>query len=248
MAEAPIVSSTVENANDVARTIFSGLPRQYDVLAKILSFGQNGRWRKTMVDRVVATNPATVLDVATGTAAVALDLAKRTNASIMGVDLTASMLQRAREKVAAYGYGERIALLTGRAEELPFSDSAFDALTFTYLLRYVADPAATIRELVRVLKPGGMMASLEFYVPPHPFWHACWWLYSRLVLPVAGRVVSPEWYAVGRFLGPNISKHYRRYPLRWLVQAWRDAGMVDVRVRVMSLGGGVIIWGRKAGG
>ena len=242
------MSSTVENANDVARTIFSGLPRQYDVLAEILSFGQNGRWRKTMVDRVVATNPATVLDVATGTAAVALDLAKRTNASIMGVDLTASMLQRAREKVAAYRYGERIALLTGRAEELPFSDSAFDALTFTYLLRYVADPAATIRELVRVLKPGGMMASLEFYVPPHPFWHACWWLYSRLVLPVAGRVVSPEWYAVGRFLGPNISKHYRRYPLRWLVQAWRDAGMVDVRVRVMSLGGGVIIWGRKAGG
>jgi demethylmenaquinone methyltransferase/2-methoxy-6-polyprenyl-1,4-benzoquinol methylase len=201
-----------------------------------------------MVDQVAAANPAAILDVATGTAGVALDLAERTRASIIGIDLTESMVERAREKVARSAYAQRISLLVGRAEELPFPDSAFDALTFTYLLRYVADPAATLRELARVLKPGGLMASLEFHVPSHPFWHACWWLYTRLGLPAAGRLVSPEWFAVGRFLGPNISGHYRRYSLPWTVQAWNDAGMVDVQVRVMSLGGGVVMWGRKYSG
>jgi demethylmenaquinone methyltransferase / 2-methoxy-6-polyprenyl-1,4-benzoquinol methylase len=248
MAGAPMASRTVDKKNEFARQIFSGLPRHYDLLAEMLSLGQNGRWRRAMVDQVVAANPATILDVATGTAGVALDLARRTQATITGIDLTEAMLQRAREKVTAQGYTRRISLLAGRAEALPFPDAAFDALTFTYLLRYVADPASTLRELVRVLKPGGLMASLEFSVPPNPFWHACWWLYTRLALPAAGRLVSPEWFRVGRFLGPNISQHYRRYPLPWTVQAWQDAGMVGVRARVMSLGGGVVMWGRKPDG
>lgn len=248
MREAPIASSTVINPNEFARGIFSGLSRHYDLLQEMLSFGQNRRWRRVMVDQVVRTKPPTILDVATGTAGVAIDLARRTEASITGIDLTESMLHRAHERVAERGYGERISLLAGRAEELPFPDSCFDALTFTYLVRYVADPAATLRELARVLKPGGVMASLEFHVPSNPFWHALWWLYTRLGLPIAGRLISPEWFAVGRFLGPNISRHYRRYPPAWTVQAWQDAGIVDVQTRVMSLGGGVVIWGRKAGG
>lgn len=247
MVERPRWSKTIDTENDFARQIFSGLPRYYDGLAELLSLGQNGRWRKAMVDQVVDANPASILDVATGTGGVALDLARRTQASIVGIDLTESMLERAREKVAQSAYGWRISLMVGRAEDLPFSDEAFDALTFTYLLRYVADPAATLRELARVLKPGGLLASLEFYVPPNPSWHACWWLYTRLVLPAAGRLVSPAWFAVGRFLGPSISAHYRRYSLPWTVQAWKDAGIVDVQVRVMSLGGGVVMWGRKEG-
>ncbi len=235
----------MNSQNDFARQIFTGLPRHYDELEEILSFGQNGRWRRAMVDQVVTANPATILDVATGTAGVALDLAERTHASIIGIDLTESMLERGREKVARSAHAQRISLLNGRAEELPFPDSTFDALTFTYLLRYVADPAATLRELARVLKPGGILASLEFNVPPHSFWHACWWLYTRAVLPAAGLLVSPEWFRVGRFLGPNISEHYRRYPLACTVQAWKAAGIVEVKVREMSLGGGVVMWGRK---
>jgi ubiquinone/menaquinone biosynthesis C-methylase UbiE len=150
MSEGHIASRTGESENDIARRVFSGLPRHYDALAEALSFGQNRRWRKTMVDQIAAANPATILDVATGTAGVALDLARRTQASITGIDLTESMLQRGREKVAAQGYSQRISLTIGRAEELPFPDSAFGALTFTYLLRYVADPEATLREMGRV--------------------------------------------------------------------------------------------------
>jgi len=142
--------------------------------------------------------------------------------------------------------GERICLVAGRAEQLPFPDGAFDALTFTYLLRYVDDPQATLSEMARVLKPGGAAASLEFFLPQSHFWRFWWWLYTRLVLPVGGWLTGGrEWFRVGRFLGPNISQHYRKYPLSWTEDAWRRAGFEDVGVRVMSLGGGLVMWGTR---
>jgi demethylmenaquinone methyltransferase/2-methoxy-6-polyprenyl-1,4-benzoquinol methylase len=93
------------------------------------------------------------------------------------------------------------------------------------------------------------VASLEFLVPASRFWRFWWWLYTRLLLPAGGWLTGGrEWFEVGRFLGPNISSHYRRYPVEWTVEAWQRAGFVDVRVRRMSLGGGLVMWGRRAGG
>jgi len=90
------------------------------------------------------------------------------------------------------------------------------------------------------------MAGLDFFVPPNPFWHAAWWLYTRVVLPVAGLLLGGKaWWDVGRFLGPNISGHYGHWPLQRLLDAWAAAGMVDVQARVMSLGGGIVMWGTK---
>ena len=141
---------------------------------------------------------------------------------------------------------DRVQLVVGQAERLPFLDGSFDALTFTYLLRYVADPAATLRELARVLRPGAPIASLEFSVPPNRFWRFWWWLYTRGVLPVAGYVTGGrDWSRVGRFLGPNISAHYDRYSVTWTIQAWKEAGLERVGVRSMSLGGGLVMWARK---
>jgi demethylmenaquinone methyltransferase/2-methoxy-6-polyprenyl-1,4-benzoquinol methylase len=117
---------------------------------------------------------------------------------------------------------------------------------FTYLLRYVDDPATTLRELARVVKPGGVMASLDFFLPPNRFWRVMWWLYTRLLLPLGGLVTGGRaWFDVGRFLGPNISEHYRRYPLSSIEDAWRRAGFEDVGVRIMSLGGGLVMWGTR---
>jgi demethylmenaquinone methyltransferase / 2-methoxy-6-polyprenyl-1,4-benzoquinol methylase len=206
--------------------------------------GGDGRW--SMVDRIVPAAPARLLDVATGTAGVALRLAERTDAFVAGLDLTEAMLRRGQANIAASASNDRIELLAGRAEDLPFPDATFDGVTFTYLLRYVAEPAATLQELARVLKPGAPMASLDFLVPRRAYWRWSWWLYTRLVLPVAASVGGRNWIAVGRFLGPNISAHYRRYPLGWTVQAWRDAGMTDVAVCEMSLGGGLVMWGTKS--
>jgi demethylmenaquinone methyltransferase / 2-methoxy-6-polyprenyl-1,4-benzoquinol methylase len=232
--------------NRFAQQLFAELPKRYDQLAEVLSMGQNGRWRRAMVDHIVPAHPARMLDVASGTAGVALQLAARTSSDVVGVDLTRNMLARGRENVAKAGMNERIGLVAGRAEQLPFPDAAFDALTFTYLLRYVEDPQATLRELARVVKPGGTVASLEFLLPPSRFWRFWWWLYTRLLLPLGGWVAGGrEWFRVGRFLGPNISQHYRAYPLSWTEDAWRTAGFENVGVRVMSLGGGLVMWGTR---
>lgn len=236
--------------NRFAQRLFSGLPGRYDRLAEVLSFGQNGRWRSAMVDAITAAAPiGTVLDVATGTCGVAIQLAGRTGADVVGIDLTEAMLRVGQQRVRASAEANKIRLVAGRGEELPFADDTFDALTFTYLLRYVSDPAATIAELARVTKPGSVVANLEFCVPSNKIWRALWVLYTRMVLPVAGYLTGGrEWRKVGSFLGPSISEHYRRYPLDWHVKAWQDAGIEDVGVRTMSLGGGVVMWGRKARG
>lgn len=234
--------------NRFAQRLFTPLPRRYDRLAEILSFGQNGRWRRAMVDRVVPSGAQRVLDVASGTAGVAIALAERTTAEVVGVDLTEAMLAQGRINVGERGLSKRIALAVGQAERLPFGEDAFDALTFTYLLRYVDDPAATLRELARVVKPGGVMASLDFFLPPNLFWRFMWWLYTRLILPLGGLLTGGrEWFEVGRFLGPNISGHYRAHPLPSIEDAWREAGFEDVGVRIMSLGGGLVMWGTRTG-
>lgn len=232
--------------NALAIELFKGLPSRYDVLAEVLSFGQNRRWRRELVGRLAPHRPKTVLDVATGTAGVAIALAAETGSRITGVDVSDAMLERGRERARRAGLEGRISLEAGRAEALAYAAESFDALSFTYLLRYVADPKATVAELARVIRPGGHMASLDFYVPPSPVWRAVWWAYTRLLLPVAGWLLGGRaWWDVGRFLGPNIEEHYRRWPLSRLVDAWRDAGMVDVGWRVMSLGGGLVMWGTK---
>jgi demethylmenaquinone methyltransferase/2-methoxy-6-polyprenyl-1,4-benzoquinol methylase len=237
-----------EEPNAFARDLFDGLPARYDALEELLSFGQNRRWRRAMVDAVAEGRPRRVLDVATGTAGVALMLAVRTDAEITGVDLTEQMLRRGQARVAAAGE-ERIRLAVARAEELPFPDASFDGLTFTYLLRYVADPAAALRELARVVRPGGIVSSLEFAVPPRPVWLPAWRLYTRVVLPSAGFLTGGrEWAHVGRFLGPSIEDHYRRYPVERHVAMWQEAGFEDVRTRTMSLGGGLVMRGRRTSG
>jgi demethylmenaquinone methyltransferase/2-methoxy-6-polyprenyl-1,4-benzoquinol methylase len=233
-----------------ALELFSGLPRRYDLLSAALSFGQDPRWRKTMVGAVRAGPGDRVLDVATGTGMVAIELVRRHRCSVVGLDQSEEMLSRAQAKVAARpDLAQRIELVRGEAERLPFEDREFDALTFTYLLRYVDDPAATLAELARVVKPGGTIASLEFAVPSSRVLRGLWALYTRIGLPALGRLASRDWYEVGRFLGPSIRDFYERYPLPKVTGLWRDAGIDSVETRVMSLGGGVVIWGvRRDGG
>ena len=187
-----------------------------------------------------------MLDVASGTAAVAIELARAVpGRSVTGVDQSPEMLAAGRTRVERAGLGERIELREGRAESLPFRDGEFDALTFTYLLRYVDDPAATMRELARVVRRGGTVAMLEFGVPSG-MWRPLWELYVRVGLPGAGALVSPAWREVGRFLGPSIRGFYEHYPLASIVALWREAGLRDVHVRRLSVGGGVVVWGRRA--
>jgi demethylmenaquinone methyltransferase/2-methoxy-6-polyprenyl-1,4-benzoquinol methylase len=234
--------------NPFAQRLFAPLPRRYNRLAAVLSLGQDPRWRAATVTHVAASGPRLVLDVACGPCAVTERLARHTDAHVVGLDLSAEMLRVGRANVKESGLEDRVSLVLGRGEQLPFADASFDALTFTYLLRYVTDPAATLAELARVVKPGGAIASLEFCVPPNPAWRALWWLYTRSVLPAAGFLLGGRaWWDVGRFLGPNITQHYRRYPVDWTVRAWERAGIERVTYRYMSVGGGIVITGFRPG-
>jgi demethylmenaquinone methyltransferase/2-methoxy-6-polyprenyl-1,4-benzoquinol methylase len=228
--------------NAVARELFAPLGPTYDRYARLLSFGQDPRWRRFLVSRVEVGAQDTVLDVATGTAAVAIELARRRGCSVVGLDQSDEMLAAGRARVRAAGLDERIQLVAGSAEQLPFADGEFDALTFTYLLRYVDDPGATLRELARVTRPGGTIASLEFGVPRNPLWRALWELYVRAGLPLAGRAISTGWHDVGRFLGPSIRAHPQP---EQLARLWTAAGIDEVKIRRLSLGGGVVTWGRR---
>ncbi len=229
-----------------ALELFAALPRHYDRVAAVLSFGQDPRWRRAMVAAVGASAGERVLDVATGTGLVAQALVRRYGCEVVGLDQSSQMLSAARARVARDpALAAHVSLVQGEAERLPFADEEFDHLTFTYLLRYVEDPGATMRELARVVKPGGRIASLEFAVPHRLGWRWAWSFYTHVGLPTLGRLVSREWAHTGRFLAESIPDFYKRYPVARVVELWERAGIADVRVRPMSLGGGVVMWGTK---
>lgn len=223
-----------------ARRLFDGIAPSYDTPAEIFSFGQYGRWRRFAVSRLNLTPGARVLDVATGTGLVARDVARRYRARVTGLDQSAGMLARANERGS-------FAVAGGSAERLPFADESFDGLTFTYLLRYVDDPAATLNELIRVLRPGAPMTSVEFGVPPSWWARPLWSLYALRVLPAGARVISPGWRTVGDFLGNSIVEWAERFRPDAIAGLWRSAGMERVGVRGMSFGAGVVTWGWKRG-
>jgi demethylmenaquinone methyltransferase/2-methoxy-6-polyprenyl-1,4-benzoquinol methylase len=227
-----------------ATELFAPLGPSYDRWGAVLSFGQDPRWRRFLVSRIDVQPTETVLDVATGTAAVALELARQKDCFVVGIDRTPEMLDEGRRRVALAAATRKIRLQEADARSLPFEDGQFDALTFTYLLRYVEDPVATLAELARVVKPGGSIAGLEFALPRGP-WRPLWELWTRVGLPAAGRLIGHGWHEVGTFLNPSIREFYERWPEPRLLAAWREVGIEDVTARRLSLGGGVVTWGRK---
>lgn len=231
-----------------ALDLFAGIPREYDRAGAVLGLGQDARWRRALVEAVAVGASDRVLDVATGTGLVASDLVARYGCEVVGVDQSEEMLAMAEcRRGADPRLAARFTTQRAEAERLPFADSEFDALSFTYLLRYVDDPAATMVELARVVKPGGRIGMLEFGLPSPAPLRAGWRVYTRLALPLLGRLFSHEWRDVGRFLGPSIADFYARLPLDRLATVWRDAGIRDVRVRRLTLGAGVVVSGVRDG-
>ncbi|HYX75795.1 MAG TPA: class I SAM-dependent methyltransferase [Gaiellaceae bacterium] len=223
-----------------ARELFAPLGPTYDRYGHLLSLGQDPRWRRFLVSRVDAGAGDRVLDVATGTGLVAAELIRQKGCTVVGLDQSPEMLAVARERLPD------VELVEAGAENLPFADATFAALTFTYLLRYVDDPGATLAELARVVRPGATIAGLEFAVPSG-IWRPLWRAYVGVMLPAAGRAIDPGWHEVGRFLGGSIREFWRRYPLEAQLRLWSAAGIEDVRYRRLSLGGGIVIWGRRGG-
>jgi demethylmenaquinone methyltransferase / 2-methoxy-6-polyprenyl-1,4-benzoquinol methylase len=223
-----------------ALDLFTPLAPTYDRYARLLSLGQDPRWRRFLVSRIDAGPADTVLDVATGTGAVALELVRAKGCSVVAVDQSAAMLAEASRRVG----DAPVRLLEGSAEELPLEDASVDGVTFAYVLRYVDEPARALQEFARVARRGAVVAGLDFSVPEgvaRPLWE----LYVRVGLPAAGAIIRSGWHEVGRFLGGSIRDFHRRYPLERLRDLWTGAGLDDPQIRLLSVGGGVVVWGRR---
>jgi len=226
---------------DDARRIFSGIGATYEKAGALLSFGQDARWRARLVESVQAAADDVVLDVATGTGLVARALSVRYRCDVVGLDRSADMLG------AASARDGHIPLVRARAESLPFPDESFDHVTFTYLLRYVDDPAAVMRELARVVRPGGRIVALDFSVPRNPLLRAMWRGYTTVGLPLIGRAISQQWASVGAFLRGSIERFNAAHSQHALERYWREAGLINVHFTRMSFGAGVVMTGVKDG-
>ncbi len=221
--------------------LFRGLPDRYDRVGAVMSFGQDPRWRGALVDFIEPRAGMRILDVATGTGMVAFALAAR-GAEVVGLDQSQAMLGGARARLEhTPELSGRLSFVLGEAESLPFTDGEFDALSFTYLLRYVDDRSATMRELARVVRPGGRIGMVEFGIPADPTLRTLWRIHTRVGLPLLGRAVSKEWYDVGRFLGPSIEQFHTAE--RDLPGLWRDAGIDAASQQELSFGAGIVVTG-----
>ena len=230
-----MVNHSITSPPQFARELFASIAPSYERWARVLSMGQDSRWRRAMVDGLGLSPGSRVLDVAAGTGSITR-LMESSGLDVLSVDQSHEMAAMAQQR------GAQAVLAT--AERLPFADGTFDGVTFGYLLRYVDDVSRCLEELVRIVRPGGMVGMVEFN-RPSGIWGPAWLLYTRIVLPLAGALIRSGWWEVGRFLGPSIDAFARRYPPELLIAEWRAAGMDDVRVRPMSFGGGLVMWGRR---
>jgi len=230
----------------LAQDLFDGVAPSYDTWAQVLTVFQYLRWREFLVSRMALRPGNLVLDVCTGTAGVAMEIADHHDGRIVGLDVSHLMLEAGLRAVEKKNLDGRVQLVQGRAEHLPFPDETFDAVVFTYLLRYVQDPDATIRELSRVLKPGGELLSLEFGLPEALWMRALWEIHNRVVMPVMTIPVSRSWHRMGCFLGPSISDFCHRCPVDRIAAIWRENGIPLVQTRRLLQGAAIVMWGKKA--
>ena len=172
--------------------MFDTIAPRYDFLNRLLSFGIDRRWRRFAVKQIKYTDGGRILDVATGTGDVALEIAAQTPASvsIVGVDFSKEMVELGKEKVKCSRYANRIGLQVAPCEDIPFADGSFDSVTIAFGIRNVVDRAVGLREMHRVLKTDGRAVILEFSTPRSALFKALYQFYFLRVLPVIGGLFS----------------------------------------------------------
>ena len=172
--------------------MFDNISPKYDLLNRVLSMGIDIQWRKDVIKMVKASNPQTILDIATGTGDLAIMMAKNTNAKITGLDLSAGMLDVGRKKVKEAGLDSRIEMVQGDSENLPFQDNSFDCITVSFGVRNFENLEKGLAEINRVLKPGGTFVILEFSYPTAFPMKQLYTFYSKNILPAIGKMVSKD--------------------------------------------------------
>ena len=225
----------VDDRGVAVERMFSAIAPRYDFLNRLLSAGRDRTWRREAVAATALPRQGVLLDVCTGTADMALEAARQfPDARIVGVDFSRPMVALGVAKIERARLGERVRLQVAPAEALPFADDSFDAATVAFCLRNVPDCVRGLREMRRVLRPGGRAVILEFTTPPHPLFRRVYLCYFRRVLPSIGRLVSghPSAYS---YLPASVSD----FPSPQGLSEWmHDAGFSEVSYRLLT--GGIV--------
>jgi len=215
------------------RAMFDGIAHRYDLLNQVLSFGVHRIWQRRLVDKVLKTKPAKIIDVATGTAGVAIALAKKDQSvSIVGVDIAENMLSMGALKVNKQGLQERIKLVNAYAEELPFEDNTFNSATVAYGVRNFDDPIKGLKEMYRVIVPGGNINVLEFVNPRLLLFRSIYGLYFKRVLPFIGRLISGHHQAY-TYLPKSVNEFAERQDF---IEMLLKVGFVEANFSIQSVG------------
>jgi demethylmenaquinone methyltransferase/2-methoxy-6-polyprenyl-1,4-benzoquinol methylase len=185
--------------------MFDSISHRYDFLNHLLSFGIDRGWRKKVRRSLQLHQPHRILDVATGTGDLAIELAKMGDVSILGVDISKGMLQMGDQKIVKLNLTDKIKLLQADSENLPFQDNEFDAVTVSFGVRNFENLESGLKEMLRVLKPGGRLAVLEFSKPSNKLVGLLYWFYFKNVLPFIGKLFSKSSNAY-TYLPESVSK------------------------------------------
>ena len=233
----------VEGKKAQVEAMFDAIAPRYDLLNRVLSLGIDQRWRRKAVAMLEAEQPERILDVATGTADLALEAIRLDPKKVVGVDISEEMLRRGREKIERLGLSDRIVLQRGDAEKLPFSDNQFHAAMVAFGVRNFQDLDKGLAEIRRVLRPGGALVVLEFSKPRAFPIKQAYAFYSRFILPRVGRAVSKNDGAY-RYLPDSVAA----FPDgEAFLDRMRQAGYHDLTCQALTFGIASVYKGRVSG-
>jgi demethylmenaquinone methyltransferase/2-methoxy-6-polyprenyl-1,4-benzoquinol methylase len=227
----PYKNSTLGKKEQVAE-MFDTISGNYDNLNRVISFGIDVKWRKKVLQLVTKTNPKTILDIATGTGDLALLMTQTNAEKIIGLDISAGMLEVGKKKIEARGLSNTIEMLLGDSENMPFEDNSFDAITVAFGVRNFENLEIGLAEILRVLKPNGIFVILETSVPEKTPYKEGYNFYTKNILPLIGKLFSKDNVAYG-----YLSESAAAFPYgETLNNILREKGFIDVKAMPQTFG------------
>ena len=227
----PYKNSTLSKKEQIAQ-MFDTISENYDRLNRVISFGIDIKWRKKVLQIVTQSNPKTILDIATGTGDLAILMAQTKAPKIIGLDISAGMLEVGRKKIQYKNLSNTIEMVLADSEEMPFEDSYFDAITVAFGVRNFENLEKGLAEILRVLKPNGVFVILETSVPDKTPYKQGYTFYSKNILPIIGKLFSKDNVAYG-----YLSKSAAAFPYgEALNNILRKIGFIEVKAMPQTFG------------
>lgn len=232
-----------ENKEKFVREMFNSIARRYDVMNTLMSFGLDKSWRRFTVARAELNSGGHGLDVCCGTGMLSMEQAKAAghDGKVTGLDFSENMLDVARQNVKEFDLKDNITFIQGNAMELPFEDNTFDCATVGWGLRNVPDIATVVKEMVRVIKPGCKVVSIDMGQPITPVFKQVYWLFFEKLIPAMGKATAGNKGAYD-----YLHDSAKVFPPQWeLAQIFAQAGLVETGYKNLVGGAVAVVEGRK---